>query len=174
MGNLNRSETLRLYNTLIIKGLRLFIESAKHLPDINFILVGPGYKALLDNLKNIAPQNLFIPGGVYGKHLVEICSKAKVYAQFSTHESFGCSIAEAMLCECVPVVSRNGAIPEVVGDTGFYVDELIPEKVAEKIKYALSLPEDYGVRARNRIIEKFPLSKRGQQILEAIETISNE
>jgi len=28
------------------------------------------------------------------------------------------ALAEAMCCECVPVVTKKGALPEVVGDTG--------------------------------------------------------
>jgi len=42
-----------------------------------------------------------------------------------------------MLCECVPVVTKNGALPEVVGDTGFYVAYDDERDVAEGIKKAL-------------------------------------
>ena len=154
------------------KGLRLFIESAKFLPDTRFLLIGPDKDGTLQKLKKISSKNVEFLGGIYDWELVDLCSKAKVYVQVSVHESFGCSLAEAMLCECIPVVSKNGAIPEVVGDTGGYVDELTPENVAEKIRYALSLPEDYGKRARKRIIEKFPLPDRNRALLNVMSKIN--
>ena len=155
------------------KGLDLFVKSAAYLPDVNFVLVGPWHDSAINWLQEIASSNVTFTGGLYGEDLIRMYSRAKVYVQPSIHESFGCSLAEAMLCECIPVVSRNGAIPEVVGDAGVYVDELRPENIAEKIRYALSLPDDYGKRARNRIVEKFPLSERRKQVLEAIEVLSN-
>jgi len=154
--------------TIITKGLKLFVESAKLLPDTKYLLIGPDKDGALNRLKETAPINVEFLGGIYGLNLVELCGRAKVYVQASVHESFGCSLAEAMLCECIPVVSRNGAIPEVVGDTGLYLDELTAEKLAEKVKCALAIPEDFGKLARNRIIEKFPLTKRREEILEAV------
>lgn len=154
--------------SLYRKGLKLFVEAAAFLPNMQFILIGPWYDNSIEKLKKIAPDNVTFMGGVYGKELIRIMSRASAYIQVSEYEGFGCSLAEAMLCECVPVVSRKTAIPMVVGNCGVYVDELIPENIAEKIKYALSLPHDYGKMARNRIIEEFPLNKRKTALLEVI------
>lgn len=159
--------------TLIIKGLKLFIESALFLPEVKFILIGPDIDGTLGKVRKNAPNNVDFTGGVYGDELVELCNKAKVYVQVSIHESFGCSIAEAMLCECIPIVSNRAAIPEVVGDCGFYIDELSPEKVAEKIQEALAAPDDLGKKARKRIETYFPLEKRKWELLDAIESVCN-
>ena len=94
---------------------------------------------------------------------------AKVYVQASLHEAFGCSLAEAMLCECIPVVSRNGAIPEVVGDTGVYFDKLDPGEVAKGIIKALSMSSAYEKKARERIINEYPLEKRKILLLNTLE-----
>ena len=149
-----------------VKGLDLFIKSAAFLPDVNFILVGRGEDKLVKELKAVATENVIFIGEIYSEQLKEVLSKAKVYVQVSARESFGCALAEAMLCECVPVVSRRAAIPEVVGDCGIYADELEPEKIAEKIREALS--SDLGQKARNRIEKNFPLKKRKEELLEAI------
>ena len=98
-------------------------------------------------------------------------AKAKVYEQASRHESFGCSLAEAMLCECIPVVSRNAAIPEVVGDCGFYVNDLNPESVAGNVKEALNVSNDLRENARERIRTHFPLEKRKRELLIAVESL---
>ena len=83
--------------------------------------------------------------------------------QASIHEGFGYSVAEAMLCECVPVTSRKAALPEVVGNCGLYVDDLNPQSVANKIKEALA--SDLGQEARARIMQEFPLEKRREALL---------
>jgi len=156
------------------KGYERFVRSAAYLPDVQFALIGQWYDDSINYLREIAPKNVIFTGELSDAELLKFFSRAKVYVQASLHEAFGCSLAEAMLCECIPVVSRNAAITEVVGNTGVYVDELTPENIAEKVKNALNLSGDYGKKAQNRIIEVFPLSKRKREILEAVEKISNE
>jgi glycosyltransferase involved in cell wall biosynthesis len=153
------------------KGFELFVRSADLLPATEFFLIGPWDNGTINILEKIAPANVTFTGGIYGYDLVKMYSRAKVYVQVSQHESFGCALAEAMLCECIPVVSRKAAIPEVAGDCGFYVDELTPEEVAEKIKEALASPEEFGRRARERIINLFPLEKRKENLLSAVNSL---
>jgi glycosyltransferase involved in cell wall biosynthesis len=157
--------------TIYIKGLKLFVQSAHYLPDREFVLIGPWGDGTIDKLKKIAPKNVTFAGGVYGDELIRMYSKAKVYVQTSMHESFGCSVAEAMLCECVPVVSRYGALPEVVGDCGLYVDNLEPEEVAMRIEQALH--SGLGVRARERIMRLFPLDKRRDELLAVLKELNS-
>lgn len=153
--------------TFVAKGLALFVRSATLLPDVSFVLVGPWQDGAIDRLKAIAPPNVTFTGGLYGGDLVRMYSRGSVYVQASVHESFGCSVAEAMLCECVPVVSRRGALPEVVGDCGFYVEELTPEAVVAQIEQALR--SDLGPEARARIVREFPLEKRRAALLAAVD-----
>lgn len=155
----------------IKKGLELFIKSASFLPEVKFILIGPDIDGSLEVLRKIAPNNVDILGGVYGEKLIEMYNKAKVYVQASVHESFGCSIAEAMLCECIPVVSRRAAIPEVVGDCGIYLDDLTPEVIAVKIKEALILSDDFGRRARERTCNLFSIEKRSEKLCNALASL---
>ena len=160
------SETVRK------KGLDLFVHSAVHLPKIPFVLVGPWQDKAINRLRAIAPANVTFTGGLYGEDLMRMYSRAKVYVQASVHESFGCSLAEAMLCECVPVVSHRAALPEVVGDCGFYVDELTPEAVAAQVEKALV--SDLGQQARRRIMREFPREKRREALLSAIERVMSK
>ncbi|MFC1576939.1 glycosyltransferase family 4 protein [Candidatus Omnitrophota bacterium] len=153
------------------KGLRLFVDTARLLPDYRFTVVGSFEDECADHLKNGAPENVVFPGGLYGSDLVTALSKASVYVQASEWESFGCSLAEAMLCECVPVVSDRTAIPEVVGECGFYVKDLQPEELAQKIVEA-SQNLQVGSLARKRIIDNFSLEKRKAELLEAMGSLS--
>jgi glycosyltransferase involved in cell wall biosynthesis len=150
------------------KGLDLFVQSAEYLPDIPFILVGPWDDGAVVRLKAMAPPNVRFAGGLYGEQLSGAYRGAKVYVQASVHESFGCSLAEAMLCECMPVVSRRAALPEVVGDTGLYVDTLTPEAVRAVVHEALEAPTGQGKRARERIVAEFPLRRRRDHLLQSL------
>lgn len=157
------------------KGHRLFVESAHYLPDVSFRLVGPvgeesAYKLLLD----LAPSNVRFEGGLYGADLVGLLGQAKVYVQASECESFACSVAEAMLCECIPVVSRRTALPEVVGDCGVYVNSLEAEALATKIKEALQASPELGKRARQRIMKNFSLERRKKELLKAVSLLGDQ
>lgn len=157
--------------TFIQKGLKLFVESARYFTDTQFVLVGPFDDSSIERLKEIAPLNVTFTGWFDDERLIEILSKASVYVQASIHEAFGCSIAEAMLCECIPVVSLRTALPEVVGDCGFYVDRFDPEALAGKIKEALYAPRELGKRSQEWIAEKFPLERRRRELLAALELL---
>ena len=151
------------------KGIDVFVKSAQYLPDISFVIVGSLRDTAAYNLKKSANNNVRFTGYLTDRKLLELLWNSKVYVQPSMHEAFGCSIAEAMLCECVPVVARTSAIPEVVGDCGYYVGNLTPENVADKIKEAIS--SNLGEDARKRIKSIFPIEKRQKQILKAIEEL---
>lgn len=155
------------------KGYEKFVRSAAYLPEVQFVVIGQWFDDAIDYLRKVATDNVIFTGRVNDDVLMQWFSKAKVYVQISLHEGFGCSVAEAMLCECIPVVSNRAAIPEVVGDCGFYVEDVCPESVARKIKEALSAPDDLGEKARERIKTHFPLEKRKRELLEAIESVCN-
>ena len=95
--------------------------------------------------------------------------RAKIYAQLSSVESFGAALAEAMLCECVPVVTNRCSLPGVVGDTGFYCEYGNVHSTVEAIKKALSSKN--GTRARERIKTSFPLEKREKEIVGTIKNL---
>lgn len=162
------------YENYYRKGLKLFLEAARHAPDVPFFLVGarfgPKGDDTMDRLQVVAPDNLRFTGRLSKQELTSLLSRAMVYVQASEHEAFGCSLAEAMLCECVPVVSRTTALPEVAGDCGVYLDEPSPAELAAKIRQALQQPEA-GVRARRRVLEHFPLSRRREELLKSVDAV---
>jgi len=149
------------------KGLETFVKSAKYLPNLKFILIGKHYDNSIDYLKSIAPSNVLFAGFVPDEELIRYYQKAKVYCQVSLHEAFGVSLAEAMACECVPVVTNQGALPEVVGNTGFYVPYGDVKATAEAIEKAL-LSSNKGKEARGRVVNKFSLRKREGELLKLI------
>jgi glycosyltransferase involved in cell wall biosynthesis len=164
----NQALTVGIVNrtNLKRKGLETFVRSAAYLPDTEFILVGKFADDAITYLRSIASNNVRFMGALPESRLIRCYQSAKVYVQASAHEAFGVSLVEGMACECVPVVTNTGAIPEVVADTGIYVPYGEPAATAEGIKSALE--SDKGRTARKRIEARFSVVQRREALVQAI------
>jgi glycosyltransferase involved in cell wall biosynthesis len=152
--------------TVLRKRFDVFVRAAKFLPDYRFILVGEHVGRAVELLKAIAPQNVEFRGRLTDQDLLELYQEARVYVQASYVESFGVALAEAMACECVPVVVRRGALPEVVGDSGYYAPYGDPEGTAQIIMQA-AIDGD-GALARRRIQQMFTTEKRERELVDVL------
>ena len=153
------------------KGFRTFVEAAALLPEIPFVVVGEWQDDAIDELRAIAPPNVEFTGRVPRERLDEEFARASVYVQASRHEGFGLALAEAMLAGCVPVVTRAGALPEVVGENGVQVG-FGADEVADGIRRALALPPEERMRARERVLREFPLERRRAGLISVLEEVS--
>lgn len=161
-------------DTLQRKGLETFVRTAALLPDVPFALIGLWRDRAIESLRRIAPPNLVFTGRVSNEQLSDYMNCANVYVQASKHEGFGLAVAEAMLHKCIPVVTRSGALPEVVGEAGVYVRSGEPSALAASIHRALSLDAEWGGRARERIVQNFPLERRRKGMEELLEVVVND
>jgi len=159
-------------NVVKLKGLDAFVKAAAGLPKVKFEIVGPHLEDMISDLPCDPPKNLYFPGYLSQEELVRHYQRAKVYCQLSYRESFGMALAEAMACGCVPVVTDRGALPEVVGDTGFYVPYGDVEETSEGIKRALN--SDLGKAASERVRRAFALEIRERELVKLIEILSKE
>ena len=155
------------------KGLEPFVRAAAELDEVPIVLIGAWRDNSIEYLRSIATANVRFTDWVSEAALDDYLSRAMVYVQASRHEGFGLAVAEAMLHACVPVVTRAGALPEVVGDAGIYVSSPEPTVLAEGIRAALGAGE-LGRRARERILSKFPLAKRKERIYDSIDRMLND
>lgn len=155
-------------NNLKRKGLATFIKAAAMLPETKFFMVGKVDARVEKYLHDSVPKNVIITGFLDDEALCQFYSKAKVYVQVSYHEQFGCALAEAMAHGCVPVVTDTSALPEVVGEAGYYVPYGDAEKTAAAITMALTDGQK-GAMAQERITKLFPFEKREQALVDLIE-----
>ncbi len=99
--------------------------------------------------------------GISDEQLVEVMGSAEVACVPSLYEGFSLPTAELMACETPLVVSRAGAIPEVVGPEGECADLVTPGDVGELHAALVALLDDPGRRARmgaagrRRVLEHF-------------------
>ena len=154
--------------TLVQKGQLPFVRAAGHLPQVRFVLVGKWLDGAVERLRADAGENVELTGWVSDEELRGWYRRAPVYVQASRHEGFGLAVAEAMLAGCVPVVLDATAMPEVVGDAGVLLGSQEPAEVADGVRRALALGSAGGRRARERILGRFPLARRGEELLSVV------
>ncbi len=152
------------------KGLQAFAQAADELAEVEFVLAGRFVDDAGEELRADAPANLRLTGWVEDDDLLDLYRRAAVYVQASRHEGFGVSVAEAMLAGCVPVVTRAGALPEVVGDSGVLIDVPAgPSAVAAAIREALGRGSGAGPAARERVLSEFSLDARAAALHELVD-----
>jgi glycosyltransferase involved in cell wall biosynthesis len=155
------------------KGFKTFLKAAEHIPDLKFVIVGKHIDSTIDELKNISKMNVEFTGFVSDEELLSWYQKSKVYCQLSRYEGLPNALCEAMLCECVPVGTKNCGIPTAIGNTGFYVPYNDEKEAADAIIKALN-KQDLGKKARDRIKTNFPLISREKKLLKIIKSLINE
>lgn len=164
IGGVNRVSVRR-------KGIRHFVEAAQYLPYIKFVVVGKQGDDSIDELRAIASSNVEFTGYVTDDELLQLLQRASVYVQASQHEGFGLSVAESMLARCVPVVTKLGSLPEVVGDMGLFLDETEPSHIAEQIEVAMKTQESRGEIARQYVLDHFSVARRAEGLYQAIDEL---
>ncbi len=156
---------------LRVKGVPFLFEAAKRLTDVRFVLIGPS-RHLLQQLQAVTPPNVELLPFLERDALLAFYQRAKVYCQPSYSEGLPNTLCEAMLCECVPVGTRVGGIPTVVGGIGFLVPYGDVQALVDAITQALTAPPSIGQMARRHIAENFTLARREQELLRTLRELT--
>ena len=151
-----------------MKGIATLLEAFAKLrterPELELVLVtkpvaGSRTERLLDELA-IRDHVRFVHG-VGDAELVALMGSAEIACVPSLYEGFSLPTAELMATATPLVVSRAGAIPEVVGPDGLCADLVTPGDVAELVAAVDALLDDpdrrarYGAAGRRRVEELF-------------------
>ncbi len=143
------------------KGIDLMFEMAERFPDCSFTLIGHNPVMQFEYL----PENLKLIPFVAYEQLRDLYSTHEFYLQLSIMEGFPSAPCEAMLCECIPIVSNVAALPDIVGDVGFILKKKDFDLLEQLIKTALiSNKEKLRAKARERIISKYPKGLRAKLV----------
>jgi glycosyltransferase involved in cell wall biosynthesis len=155
--------------SFFLKGIDTFIEVARRTPAYQFIIIGLNENKLSALISN-SPGNLKVVGIVTHNELPVYYSRAKFYCQFSRSESFGVSVAEAMFYGCIPIVTNEGGMPEIIGDTGYIVSRNT-EQISQLLIKMPNEKSDLQIAAHRRIIANFSLHTRKEILITRISNI---
>jgi glycosyltransferase involved in cell wall biosynthesis len=150
------------------KGIDMIDKIADEFPDCIFIIIG------LEKSKSPFKEkpNLVQIGFVPNHELINYFSKAEFYMQLSLMEGFPNALCEAMLCECIPIVSDVAAMPKIVADAGFVLKKRDLRELKAIIQMALASDKKIlAKKARKRIQENFPEERRKTELKKLIENI---
>jgi glycosyltransferase involved in cell wall biosynthesis len=123
------------------KGVSVLLEAARLCPDIPFALAGDCSPAF--RLPEPLPPNVRLAGFISGTQLDEFYRNARLVVNSSQcFETFGMSIAEAMLHGKAVIASRLGVMPEFVREnlTGLLAEPGNPADLAARIGQLWSQP----------------------------------
>jgi glycosyltransferase involved in cell wall biosynthesis len=153
------------------------VRAAALLPDrsLRFVIAGKpdrGAAIVEAEIQRLgAADRVSLIGEISPDEKLSLMQRAAVYLQPTEHEAFGMAIAEAMAC-ATPVLSHAaGNVPDLVGDAGVL---LPPSAAADELAASLtellarSDREQLGRRARTRVLERFPLSRRREVVAAAL------
>lgn len=157
------------FKVFVTKGLDHYIHVAQALPEIRFLLVGLKNADARQWWGSELPPNLTLLPSCDARSLRDLYARSKVFAHFTLTEGMPNVLCEAMLCECVPVASAVNAIPEIVGETGFLVHK--QDRQAMTAAVQLALTAGLGAAARKRIMDRYPLTKRKRELLQAVDEL---
>lgn len=155
--------------TIIQKGLDVFVQVARQVPDYEFVVIGNAIDDKAQSFQKDASSNVRfisrIPTRSGYRDFLQTCS---VYAQLSVHEGFGVSLAEAMACGCTPVVSDKYALPEVVGEYGFVIPYGDTQATVQAIFQALATTKPFRESIRTHVVDCFDRNLRHKLFLEEL------
>ncbi|WP_372728330.1 glycosyltransferase family 4 protein [Nocardioides sp.] len=166
-----------------MKGIATLLEAFAKLRterDLELMLVtkpkpGGRTEQLIDELA-IGDSVRFVHG-VTDLELVDLMGSAELACVPSLYEGFSLPTAELMACATPLVVSRAGAIPEVVGPDGLCADLVTPGDVAELTHAIAALLDDPERRAemgragRQRVEEMFSWRAVAEAVAAAYEDV---
>ncbi|HWM75815.1 MAG TPA: glycosyltransferase family 4 protein [Nocardioides sp.] len=169
-----------------MKGISTLLEAFAKLRterDVELILVtkpqaGGRTERLIDKLA--IGDSVRFAHGLSEVDLVELMGSAEVACVPSLYEGFSLPTAELMACATPLVVSRAGAIPEVVGPDGLCADLVTPGDVDElrlALERMLDDPERrarMGAAGRRRVQELFSWRAVAEKVARAYEEVIEE
>ena len=133
-------------HNIIRKGIPQILSAVSQLkkdghPNLKLLMAGHEGDGIRDIVKMITDldlsDNVTYLGEISLEKKIELLRKCEIYIQPSQYEGFGLAIAEAMGCGACVITSKVGAVEEVVGSAGIYVDPSSIEDIVYAIKSVL-------------------------------------
>lgn len=153
-------------NRFRIKGFDRFLTVVNLFPEYEFTHVGEINAEVLSKLK--IPSNLKLLGKKGSEELISIYSSHRFAVQFSRYESFCLTIVEASSLGCYPIVSSDGALPEVIQGIGEVVNFNKNINVRSKLLKIFELEPSADIVSK-KTVAKYGVDVRRRHVFESLE-----
>lgn len=164
----NEKQFIAVFNTsqFYLKGGDLIIKLANKFSDCIFLIAG------ISEIANIElPSNVKLLGILSSEELRIKYSESQYHFQLSIFEGFGISLCEAMLCECIPIVSDVNHLANIIEDSGFILKKHDLKMLISLVEKALNTEDKLvlGLKAKNGIINNYSNENRLKKLITLIE-----
>lgn len=147
--------------------------------NVKLVIIGKGeleheIKCLVEKLE--LSEDIYFLGA--RKDVDKITSACDCFLLASKYEGFGLVVAEAMSSQRVVIGTDCGGVKEVIGNEGFLVEPKDHIALANAMQRVINLNSDQrksmGLKARNRILDKYSLETTVAKWLELYKAQNNK
>ena len=134
---------------------------------------GMGFEALQDKKKKLKLKNVEFTGFIPEEDLNKFYNSIDLFVVPTTYDGFSMPGMESMAAGCAIIASKNGALPEVVGEAGMLIDPYSAEDIANKIKMFIDDKELQETMKKKSIIHanKFQWDKQAEETFKVYEKV---
>lgn len=138
-------------NEKIHKNLKILLRAVKYLDKVYPLVVNLDPKGDIEKeaRKLGVRERVHFIGYIEDRDLPLLYNAATVFVCISLNEGFGLPVLEAMASGCPSVVSKSASMPEVCGNSAYYVDPYNENDISEGINKAI-----HNFELRNKLIKK--------------------
>jgi len=154
---------------LTLKGFDTIIKLAQQFKEATFTLVGLS-KNEINKLE--LPTNIKVYENLSSEKIKEQLAKNQFYLQLSLSEGFPNALAEAMLCQCIPIGTAVGGVPKIISNFGVVLHKQDFNVLKNEVQKLITLPQlelkEKGLAVREQIATNFSLENRAKMLLNII------
>ncbi len=169
--NIAWQRATNMHRKMVPELLEAFSAFSKEVPEARLTLAGPpedGGPLLQARARELGlSEKVEFPGEISREEKIRRMQSCDLYAQVSRYEGFGVATAEAMACGAPVLVSRVGAVPEVVGDCGRYVREVSIQGILDGLREAYldrHHARDLAELGVKRVRQEFSVERRREDL----------
>ncbi|MCD6177039.1 MAG: glycosyltransferase family 4 protein [Candidatus Cloacimonetes bacterium] len=151
-----------------LKGLDTFVKVSLQFPEYEFKIIGNYDEEIKEKLLIINPR-IKLTGKLEHGKLLDLMKEAKIYCQLSQRESFGLSVLEAMNLGCIPIVTKVGALPELVENKDYHC--VYGDIVSTITAIQKAIKTERKEEIIKHVKEKYTLKQREEKLIELIKQI---
>ena len=128
------------------KNFKLILETAKEMPDTNFVIAGGTNSSVFKSKGFPVTDNVKFIGYVTDEELVALYKYASCFVYPSLYEGFGIPPLEAMAFNCPVIVSDIEVFREIYDDNIIYCEKYNVKILKEKIELLI---KDNRMKSKN-------------------------